>query len=322
MKSVKKIIRLFVIALAGVPFIWFGLRYGRPARPAYGEIFRELSAPLLLQNRDLPAGPVGTPWRFSRVNNNLMYYKVSKGEASIRGLFDSLERSLITAEPSQLASQLAEVGDGGKRGDLGRSSKAIPVFRHEWGNWGAMGFVIGGSRADQGSKRPQKAKAPEKVVPSEISPVGVLIAFIAFLNREEGSTTYLTFLLDASFDYRSLLPGGGSDAPGRDAPGIPRYPGLKRSYTFEERGDAFESVMVVYTGRGNFHEIANFYRSQMVGLGWEQKELPEGGRKGKKLEEVLFFIQKGRECIVYVGGTAEMGLVQTIVSLREARTKG
>lgn len=322
MKWCKKILRLLAIGLLGVFFVWFGVKYGRSPRIAYGEIFRELSGPLLLQYGHVPPGTAGTPWRSSRVNNNTMYYKVGKGEGSIGALFDSLEKALTTMEPPQ-GLRPVEIGDGAEKSDRASFSKALPIFRYEWGDWGAMGFVIGGASKGQKRQGAQSAKPQEENLgPMEPFSLGALIAFVAFLNRHEGATTYLTFLLDDAFDYRSLLSAGGRDAPGRDPPEIPRYPGLNRVYTFEERGEAFESILVVYNGRGNPHEIANFYRARMSGLGWELHELPDHQRTGRKLDEVLFFTRKGRECTIYTGYTGAPPHLQTIISFREAIGKG
>lgn len=315
----KSVLKALIICLLAIPFFWFGLKYGQPPKPAYGEIFRELSHPLFLRYRYLQSEQPGSGWRFSRINNNPVYYRVEKAHGGVHGLFDSLERAMSSGQGiAQKAGYPAGVADAQNRA---KGLGPVPIFRLEWEDWGVLGFVLPDELAGHEELAVPAAKSSGLAGQAQSLSTSALMAVLGFFNREEGATTYLTFWFDGSFDFSQVLETSESDSPGQDAPGMPRYPGLKRKYTFEEAGEEFASVIVVYTGRGAFHEVANFYRARMMGLGWELKESAGNLGRGSKSEDVLVFTRRGKECVIHTGLSGP-GLVQVIVSVRESTTKG
>ena len=159
MKRIKTFLRFLTVCLLAVPFFWFGLRYGQPPRPAYGEIFRELSEPLFLKYRYLRPGDPTAGWRFSRINNNSLYYRVEKFQGEIHGLFDSLEKTVSAGLPAGQLIQPSKSESGSlNSAKVDRLARPTPIFRLEWGDWGTLGLVFPGKSPKQGAKSLRETK--------------------------------------------------------------------------------------------------------------------------------------------------------------------
>lgn len=283
--------RIFFILLVAIFFAWFGIRYGPPPRPVHAEIFRELSQPFFLNQRGLQSGGPSSGWRLSRVNNQPIYFKVEKAQGTVPGLFDYLERSVPVGEINLLTpASVVPPADAEEKED---SKKPVPIFRRQWATWGVLGFA---TKND-------------------------LVAVVAVQDEDAAATFYLTFRFDPSVDLQKVLPISNGDAPGRDVPSIPRYPGLKRTYTIEESGLNFESVITVYDGRGNGYAIANFYRERMAALGWNYTQLPRSPEL-QRSNQALYFARDGMDCLIATGPGREPGLVQLTVSVRQSTGEG
>jgi hypothetical protein len=71
---------------------------------------------------------------------------------------------------------------------------------------------------------------------------------------------------DRPLELERLFPDQG-DAPGRDAPGMPRPPGARRVLSAREIGAAQE--LTIYAGpRAATDELETWYRARLAGLGW------------------------------------------------------
>jgi len=308
----KYFLRALLICLLAVPFVWFGLRYGQAPQPAYGEIFRELSRPLLFRHQHAPVGDTSAGWRISRINTNLIPYRVDKNDNTIPTLFDALEQAALPSF-SSLPGAPQPVTE-----KPGTQPVVVPAFRFEWEDWGVLGLAYANVQPQPLNDESKLPAASDLTAQAALSSSGGLLTTVAFFNRDEGVTTTLTFWLDNSVDIRTLLPTENQDAPGRDATDVPRYPGLKRSYTVEEMGDSSNSIVALYAGPGSAHTIANFYRERMAGLGWEGRDLSDKDHRGNRQAEALVFLQKGKECLIAVEPAGTSGRVQVVVALREA----
>lgn len=71
-----------------------------------------------------------------------------------------------------------------------------------------------------------------------------------------------------------------NDAPGRDLPGIPRYPGAIRMTTLEQAGVTNVSYRTINTQS----EVASFYEKEMPGRGWKRLSGVEEPAKQKAAE--------------------------------------
>lgn len=319
----KQLFRGFSICILAVLVFWFGSRYSQVPQPAYAEIFRELSKPLLFQYRHAPADNASLGWRVSRINTNVIPYQVAQHEGTIPVLFDALGH---TSPTDQLLTPDALVPTKEKSDTSPTASsplQLVPAFRFEWENWGVLGLIpVNAGPNPPRTAVPKLGASPQEMASGQPLAPGGLLATVAFFTQNTSTTTALTFWLDDAVDFRTLLPTAGRDAPGRDAADVPRYPGLQRSYTVEETGESFESLVIVYTGQGSVPTIANFYRERMAGLGWGSRDPHEHATNAYRRDATFVFLQKGKECVIAIESGSAPGAVQTVVAVRAVREKG
>jgi hypothetical protein len=306
----KHFSRSLVIGVLAFLFLWFGLRYGRAPQPAYGELFRELSQPLLLHARRSPAGAIG--WRTSRINTLAIPYRLEHYPGTLSAVFDALSAPAA----AQQLSLPVRVARPDTRTVADMTAQALPLFRFEWNDWGVLGLLV--SRTEQG------ATGSMPGADATASPLftGGVLATVAFAAPDARTLTTLSLWLDETVKLDALLPEAERDAPGRDAPDVPRYPGLHRRYTVEEETPAAESLVLVYGGQGNAHAIARFYRDRMSALGWEPQELQGEGLPGLRQPLGSVFLRKGQECVIAVTPVENGQGVQAVVAFRQARRGG
>jgi hypothetical protein len=270
---------------------------GRP-REASAEIFRDLSEPLRLQHRYLPGSP-SDDWRMSRVNGNLVPYRVERHAERFDEFLATFVRQFVGA-------------------DSALSTRAVPVFHYQWESWGVVGVADrgpspGGEDAADGLLRGLR--------PPETRPAsGGTLIVVAF--AEEATTSSLSFWLDDAFDVRELVPQEGADAPGRDARDVPRFPGFTRRYTVEADGANGESLLVVYAGSAGVQRVADFLRGRLPGLGWALSQPQADGPAESRDAEVLTYRRGDEDCVIGVTQANTDGLVQVVVALRNAHGEG
>lgn len=93
------------------------------------------------------------------------------------------------------------------------------------------------------------------------------LRYVYYEKTGNGGTRFLTVWSDEKFDFAQLLPKPDGDAPGRDVPNVPRYPGTHRVLSSDERGAAGQ--MAVYVGSGSPDLAEAFYEARMRTLGWD-----------------------------------------------------
>jgi hypothetical protein len=80
-------------------------------------------------------------------------------------------------------------------------------------------------------------------------------------------THFIALWTDGSFSVSRMFPGSG-DAPGRDAPGIPRPPDARRALSFYEAD--VPQTMTMYVGSPKSPaELADYYREALGDERWE-----------------------------------------------------
>jgi hypothetical protein len=144
--------------------------------------------------------------------------------------------------------------------------------------------------------------------------VGAL-RYVYWERTATGGTRFLTVWTDDKTDLSRLLPGGDGDVPGRDVPGVPRYPGSQRILAADERG-AF-GAMAVYEGAGSPELAQAFYGARLRTLGWQLDprfaELAE--KQGSRTLRALS--RDGHEVVVDCSaGSDGRGLIVTVIALR------
>lgn len=95
-----------------------------------------------------------------------------------------------------------------------------------------------------------------------------------YAQRGSEKTVVITVQADGAVELQKLFPEEG-DAPGADAPGVPRPPGARRTLTAREEGSAQQMTLYV-TKEKNPAELEAWYRARLPDHGWRPLE---GGRR-------------------------------------------
>jgi hypothetical protein len=157
---------------------------------------------------------------------------------------------------------------------------------------------IGGMAAlDLGGGLTMKTLAPLvlKLASGKIGEVGHL-RYLYYERTPSGGTRYLTIWTDDQFDLTKFLPSGEADAPGRDLPDVPRYPGTVRVLSADERGKPAQ--MAVFTGAGSPEMAELFYDARMRTLGWQSDARFADAAARQGLHSRRFVNAKGREVVI------------------------
>lgn len=65
-----------------------------------------------------------------------------------------------------------------------------------------------------------------------------------------------------------------ADAPGLDAPGVPRMPGSRRVFSMTPPTGGSHGVVAIYTAEGSLAEVRRYYTQAMVDQAWSLSRLP------------------------------------------------
>lgn len=96
----------------------------------------------------------------------------------------------------------------------------------------------------------------------------------AYVTRRPTGTRILTVATEGRFNLLSMFPAEG-DAPGQDAPGLPRYPGMRRVVSAYEDGQP--NGLGMYTAAAPLTTVRDWYRQEMGRRGWQLAAAPRGG---------------------------------------------
>jgi hypothetical protein len=143
--------------------------------------------------------------------------------------------------------------------------------------------------------------------------VGAL-RYVYWERTGDGGTRFLTVWTDDKLDLMRLLPAADGDAPGRDVPNVPRYPGTQRILSADERG-AF-GAMAVYRGGGSPDLALAFYTARLRTLGWQldprfsDVASRQGGRTLRALSK------EGHEVLIDCSEDDDRQLIVTVIAMR------
>jgi hypothetical protein len=95
-----------------------------------------------------------------------------------------------------------------------------------------------------------------------------------YAQRGSEKTVVITVVVDGAIQLKKLFPEEG-DAPGVDAPGVPRPPGSRRTLSAREEGSPQQMTLYV-TKEKSPAELEAWYRARLPDHGWRPLE---GGRR-------------------------------------------
>jgi hypothetical protein len=97
----------------------------------------------------------------------------------------------------------------------------------------------------------------------------------AYVTRGTTGTRILTVATDGKFQVLTMFPTEG-DAPGSDAPGLARYPGMRRVLSAHE--DTQPNSLGMYTVRAPIGDVKSWYGQEMARRGWTPAAIPNDRR--------------------------------------------
>jgi hypothetical protein len=161
---------------------------------------------------------------------------------------------------------------------------------------------------------------PRAPIAGERSPRGTGAAYrYVYAQSGDQATQVVRFWTEGALDLERLFPDRG-DAPGSDAPGLPRPPGARRILSAREVGAAQQ--LTLYRSRGGEPgELDTWYRARLAGLGWSPLE--PVGKQAATGDHVLVVGRAGSiAALVFTADEAGGSSVAILTSLDQGARKG
>lgn len=150
---------------------------------------------------------------------------------------------------------------------MGRRTGSFEVFREGDERGGYVACVDMGRDDVRGDELSRRIRA--FVDSGDLSRLGDMR--YAYVQRGSSATRIVTVSTDGRFDLLRMFPSRG-DAPGEDAPGLARYPGMRRVLSAREEGVA--NTLGMYAVRAPLADVRAWYRRTLPSQGWTLAELP------------------------------------------------
>ena len=175
-----------------------------------------------------------------QLNGVRLSFRTQTVEGSLADVLDHYEAVCGTA----IATQTAHNDHAGYVAclDIGDSTQDLGAFVNRF-----VGF------SDTGDL--QEVGAPRYVFARRVA------------SRSGDKVRLLTMWADSTFDVYRMLPRTGSDAAGRDLPGVPRPPGSQRILSAWEARQP-SGVFVYRVAAKSAEELESFYRAELPRTGW------------------------------------------------------
>ncbi len=149
----------------------------------------------------------------------------------------------------------------------GRLGTRLEMVREGDENEGYVICVDVGDRRLTGAELGQRLRAV--VDTGDLSHWGNLR--YAYVQRASTGTRIITVATDGRFNLLRMFPSEG-DAPGEDAPGLTRFPGMRRVLSAHEEGHG--NNLGLYSARAPIADVRGWYRTEMTRRGWSLSDVP------------------------------------------------
>jgi hypothetical protein len=237
-------------------------------------------------------------------NGQVLRTRYGRARVSSRELFDRLGAYAA----ARLAGPIPEGREAAERRDAELARLASQPYRYEGEGWGGFVQLFD---VDPGGAPPDLAALARGEALGAAGASGfVAVAFDA----PGGAHVYVTYLDPEVrlLDYLGAGEAAGADAPGGDVPGIPRFPGSRRTLALSEYADGSEVHQVGYAGSGSVRSHVRHYTRALERAGLRAAPAITTAER----EATLHFDAPGREVSLYVrrdpaGGTVDFLQIRT-----------
>lgn len=248
--------------------------------------------------------------RYVVLNGNLLRTRLGHTSLRPNALVRQLQ-NLAQREAQSIAETPASArptGASDPKGDYTRSTAALFRAGHPFEGDGWASYV---------HLDPAIAADPTVLISLPEDPSSEL-GFIATATRGQSdiSDVWITYLDDA-VSLLTLFPAEDEDAAGGDVPGLPRYPGSRRSMTFSEFSDSGEVHQVSYLGSGGVREHLEHYNRALRKTGLDAAILGDGDSDRGMIQAS----GEGREVSIFVT-RAEGDSALDVIQVRSDREFG
>ncbi len=241
----------------------------RQARAQMHEGMRHLARQLMPYAEQ---GVIEAPRRVE-INGESLYLAMGTTHDSVAAALDYYE-SWCDRRAGHVTESIAQA-DGSAFGPLwsqgGRLGPRLEAVREGDDAEGYVICVDVGDRRLTGSELSQRLRAV--VDTGDLSRWGNLR--YAYAQRASTGTRIITVATDGPFNLLRMFPAEG-DAPGHDAPGLARYPGMRRVLSAHE--DGHPNGLGMYTARAPVADVRAWYQTAMARQGWTLSDVPRDAR--------------------------------------------
>jgi hypothetical protein len=239
-----------------------------------------------------------------RLNGQPIYVSAAVATVPIDELLDRVEAH-CRSDPDALAEDLAALPEASRKQLKERlsSRRADGIVRHQGPGRGMVACFM----RKEGSYDGLKARFDRLMDFADTGDLSKLgnVRYVYAQEVEDGQTRVVTAWTDGSFNFYSMVPPAGGDAPGTDLEGIPRPTGSVRLLTASADGVPYS--VRIYDAPGGAVSIAEQYDREMAAAGWTKVI---GGKNPRRVY--------GRNGVhVYMFPRAEKG--RTLVTLLQTR---
>ncbi len=303
-----KIVRLLIIFLITIGFLWIGSRFHAVVQNSRADIFDFMyggrkSIPDFREGANYSQKGKsiinGVPFTYSvevadgRIGEILDYYKKLYNPPYVR-LFTDEQLEKAGVKPGDDAFFVIRICEA-------IFAKMVPnVLEFKGETIGVLGILDMGDN----TKFFIDKHRTEKTVPK------VVMAFKQ--NPYSPKTTIIKYWTDKVFDLNKFIPKGDKDLPGFDLEDIDRHPYSQRLMSMVQADEFASSKAVVYRVDDNLDSVIIYYLADLRGNGWE---IPESViiAAEKSNEKRFIFARKGDRSVYITFGTDRFNYTSVVM---------